>query len=268
MRYFSFLLALVLLTSATLNADIIMGIVPQQSPLKLQKVWQPIASYLSEKTGEKVIFKTEMSISKFENVLYNGRYDFAYMNPYHYVVAHKKQGYLAKLRATKDIKGILVMHKDGTIKTLDDKQARYLFPSPNAFAATLLTKYELIENFKVDPKVLKKARYVNSHDSVYKAVSRGIGDIGGGIERTLNNLSDMQSKENLIIVHTTKAYPSHPFAFKPSLDKQVVQKIIEALLQMPESLQKSLSIKGLKKVDNSEYRSVKNLAIKLQIMPR
>lgn len=267
MKKISLLLTLVLLSSPAFYADIIMGVVPQQSPLKLQKVWQPIATYLSEITDEKIIFKTEKSISKFEEVLYTGGYDFAYMNPYHYVIAHKKQGYLAQLRATKDIKGVLVMKKGSTIKTLNDDKARYLFPSPNAFAATLLTKYELIDIFKVDPKVLQKARYVNSHDSVYKAVSRGIGDIGGGIERTLNNLSDIQTKENLLIIHTTKAYPSHPFAFHSSLNKQTTEKIAEALFQMPEPMLKSLSIKALKKIDHSEYISVENLAVKLQIMP-
>lgn len=268
MKYFSLVLMFTLLSAPILYADIIMGVVPQQSPLKLQKVWQPIATYLSEKTGEKIIFKTEKSISKFEDILYKGGYDFAYMNPYHYIIAHKKQGYLAKIRATKNIKGILVMKKGSTVKALNDDNARYLFPSPNAFAATLLTKYELIDIFKVDPKILQKARYVNSHDSVYKATSRGIGDIGGGIERTFNNLSDTHTKEDLVIVHTTKAYPSHPFAFHSSLNKQTVEKIVEALFQMPEPMLKSLSIKGLKKIDNSEYISVENLAVKLQIMPK
>lgn len=266
MKHISFLFTLIALSSI-LNAEIIMGVVPQQSPLKLQKVWQPIAIYLSEKTGEKITFKTEKSINQFEKVLYAGGYDFAYMNPYHYVVAHKKQAYSAKVRATKNIKGILVMRKGSSSKTLHADNTRYLFPSPNAFAATLLTKYELIETFKVDQKVLEKARYVNSHDSVYKATSRGIGDVGGGIERTFKNLNDTDTKENLIIVHTTKAYPSHPFAFKPTVNKKVVVKIVEALLDMPKPMLKSLSIKGLKKIDHAEYTSVENLALKLKIMP-
>lgn len=267
MKKISFLLTLIVLSSSILNAEIIMGIVPQQSPLKLQKVWQPIAMYLSEKTGEKIVFKTEKSINKFEDILYAGGYDFAYMNPYHYVIAHKKQDYIAKVRATKSIKGILVMKKGSSRKMLNDNNARYLFPSPNAFAATLLTKFELIEKFKVDPKVLQKARYVNSHDSVYKATSRGIGDVGGGIERTFRNLNDTHTKKSLVIVHTTKAYPSHPFAFKPTLDKQIVDKIVEALLHMPKPMLKSLSMKALKKIDHDEYMSVEKLALKLEIMP-
>jgi phosphonate transport system substrate-binding protein len=267
MRFIYLSLTSLLLTAQLIHADIIMGVVPQQSPLKLQKVWQPIAEYLSDKTGQKVIFKTERSIAEFEKVLYSGGYDFAYMSPYHYVVAHKKQAYHAKVRADKNIRGILVMKKGTGIERLKSKDTRYLFPSPNAFAATLLTKYDLIETYKVDPKVLQKARYVNSHDSVYKAISRDIGDVGGGIERTFRNMNDAQTKDNLHVVHTTKAYPSHPFAFKSDLGEEKTQRIVEALLQMPAALLQALSIKALHQIDDSEYKSVEKLAVLLNIMP-
>ncbi len=260
-------LAMSLLTLQQTYADIIMGVVPQQSPLKLQKVWQPIAKYLSEKTGEVIIFKTEKSIDKFEKVLYEGGYDFAYMNPYHYVIAHKKQGYKAKVRSNKNIRGILVMQAGTQIEKLKDDSARYLFPAPNAFAATLVNKYELMTKFNVNAEVLKKARYVNSHDSVYKAVSRGVGDVGGGIERTFNNMNDTQTKDSLHIIHTTQAYPSHPFAFKADMNRLTMQRIMDALLEMPESLLKTLSVKSLHQIDHNEYKSVEDLAVLLKIMP-
>ncbi len=264
-HYISLIISLLIVPQ--IHAEIIMGVVPQQSPLKLQKVWQPIAEYLSNKTGEDIIFKTEKSISKFEKALYNGGYDFAYMNPYHYVLAHKKQGYLAMLRANKNIRGILVMKKGTDLEKLNEKPTRYLFPAPNAFAATLLTKYDLVQQFNVNEEVLNKARYVNSHDSVYKAVSRGIGDVGGGIERTFKNMNDIQTKDKLHIVHTTKPYPSHPFAFKPDLNKEMTKRIVNALLEMPEPLLKELSINALHKIDHNEYKSVEDLAILLNIMP-
>ena len=101
MKYFLILRSTLHITASSLYADVIMGVVPQQSPLKLLKVWSPIAQYLSEKTGEKIIFKTEKSISKFSDILYNGGYDFAYINPIQYLLANKKQVYVAKIRATK-----------------------------------------------------------------------------------------------------------------------------------------------------------------------
>ena len=70
MKYLLFFL--MTLHLSPLNADIVMGVVPQQSPLKLLKAWSPITKYLSEQTGENIIFKTESSITKFEKVLYSG----------------------------------------------------------------------------------------------------------------------------------------------------------------------------------------------------
>lgn len=252
--------------SSLVSGDIIMGVVPQQSPLKLLKVWSPIAKYLTKETGEKVVFKTEKSIPKFEEALYSGRYDFAYMNPYHYVVAHKKQNYLASIRSSKNIFGILVVQNTKDIKKMDLNNASYVFPAPNAFAATLLTKYDLVNEYGVDIRILDKSRYVNSHDSVYKTVSRGFGDIGGGIERTFNNMTNSALKESMSIAHKTKAYPSHPFAFKSSMNNQTKQKLTAALLNMPKNLLKSLSMKELIKIEHSEYDSVKELALKLKLI--
>jgi phosphonate transport system substrate-binding protein len=265
MKYFmAFLLLSVF--SKTILADIVLGVVPQQSPLKLLKVWSPVARYLSNATNENVKFKTEKSIPEFEKVLYSGGYDFAYMNPYHYVLAHKKQGYIAKVRANKNIRGILVVNKDSYSKDKDFKSKSYVFPAPNAFAATLVTKYELIKNFGVKLSDFDNSRYVNSHDSVYKFIAKGLGDIGGGIERTFNNFGDKEAKEHLNIVYTTKAYPSHPFAFKNSMDKEIQKKLVDALLNMPDELLKSLSMKKLKKIEDTEYDSVKDLSIKLKLI--
>jgi len=126
------------------------------------------------------------------------------MNPYHYVVAHKQQKYIAKVRATKNIIGILVTNKDSDITDVSmTKGKMFLFPTPNAFAATLLIKYELLNDYNINIDNKEKFLYVNSHDSVYKGVSRGIGDIGGGIQRTFNNLSDKNAKNSVTIQHPT-----------------------------------------------------------------
>ena len=79
-------------------AALTFGVVPQQSPLILIKSWTPVIQYLEKETGQKIDLKIESSISKFEEVLYSGGYDIAYMNPYHYIVANEKKGYNSKIR--------------------------------------------------------------------------------------------------------------------------------------------------------------------------
>lgn len=253
-------LLLLLIAVYGFSTELTLGIVPQQSPLKLSKKWLKVTAYLEKETGVKVVFKTERSIPKFEKKLYEGAYDISYMNPYHFTVAKKKQNYDAFTRADKKIVGIL-LSKD---KNLDVKKDNlegetFLFPAPNAFAATLLPKFELREKFNFDIDKDAKVLYVNSHDSVYKGVSRGIGKVGGGIIRTYNNFTDKNDKDKLHIIYKTDAYPSHPIAAHPRVDKDLVKKIQDAFLNMPADLKKVLSIKNFIITDSSEYDVISNV---------
>ena len=247
-----------------------LGIVPQQSPVKIFKSWKPVVTYLSEKTGFKVSLKTEKSISAFEEVLYSGGYDLAYMNPYHFTIANERQDYRAIVRAAKNIKGIIVMKKDQPdMKALImDKNTQFLFPSPNAFAATLLIKYELLTKFGVNLAKSGKIKYVNSHDSVYKGVARDIGQLGGGIQRTFNNFKAGPDKNKVTEVYQTAAYPSHPIAVNPSMPDADLEKIVEALLAMPVELKSLLSIKELISTSNDEFSVIRELSEKLDIVDR
>ncbi len=251
----------IVLAMTLLSTEITLGVVPQQSPLKLSKKWLQVTSYLEKQTGVKVIFKTETSIPKFEKKLYNGEYDISYMNPYHFIVAHKKRNYEAFTRADKKIVGILLAKEKGldVTKRENVEGKTFLFPAPNAFAATLLTKFELRQkyNFNIDKDA--KVLYVNSHDSVYKGVSRDIGLVGGGIIRTFNNFIDKNDKDNLHIVYKTSAYPSHPIAAHPRLDKSLVKKLQQAFLNMPENIKELLSIKNFIITDSTEYEVISNV---------
>lgn len=244
-----------------LSSEITLGVVPQQSPLKLAKKWLQITDYLNKSTGLKVIFKTEKSIPIFEEKLYSGSYDISYMNPYHFVVANKAQNYNAFIRAKKNIVGILLANDKNDFNVDNFKGKTFLFPAPNAFAATLLTKYELKNKYNFDIDKEAKVMYVNSHDSVYKGVSREIGDFGGGIMRTYNNFIDKNDKDKIKIVYITNAYPSHPFAFHPRVDKKTISKLEKAFLEMPQDLKKLLSIKEFKLTNTSEYDVIKEIGV-------
>lgn len=139
-----------------------------------------------------------------------------------------KKDYKAVVKSDKDLIGILVVNKTSGITQINDlKDKKFLFPSPNALAATLLTKYELLKNYHINIEKDEKFDYVNSHDSVYKGISRGIGDVGGGIERTFNALSDEKTKESLMILYKTQPYPSHPIAFNKSISKEVEKSLLK-----------------------------------------
>jgi hypothetical protein len=89
------------------------AVVPQQSAKKMAETWQPLIDYVSNYTGFKIDFKTAKDIPTFEANLADGKYDIAYMNPYHFVVFNESAGYRALARQRdKEIRGLLVVHKD------------------------------------------------------------------------------------------------------------------------------------------------------------
>jgi len=258
------------LSSNAFAEKLTLGVVPQQSPLKMFKAWKPITKYLSEKTGHEIVFKTEKSIAEFERVLYGGGYDLAYVNPYHFIIANRKQDYQAAVRAKKMIRGILVAKgKDANFDSMiKSKTTRYLFPSPNAFAATLLTKFELLSKYGVDVNKQDVYQYVNSHDSVYSGIARNTGELGGGIQRTYNNFSKEKDKNKLNVIYTTDAYPSHPIAFKPSLPEETQQKLTDALIAIPDKLINVLKIKKIIRSSNEEFDPIRKLETSLATIKR
>lgn len=243
----------------SLNAkELTLGVVPQQSPLKLSQQWNKVTQYLTEKTGIAIIFKTESSIPLFEEKLYSGQYDLAYMNPYHFVVANTRENYQAKIRSDKDIVGILLSKdKDLVINKRNLMGKTFLYPAPNAFAATLLTKYELKNKFDLDIEKDAHILYVNSHDSVYKGIQRDIGDIGGGIVRTYEAYNK-QEHGKLHIVYKTQNYPSHPIAFHSNVSEADIQKLVKAFLEMPKELKDILNINEFITTSNREYDIIKS----------
>jgi phosphonate transport system substrate-binding protein len=236
------------------------GIVPQQSAEKLANQWVPILKYISKEIDQEVRFATKASIPLFEKELSKGAYDISYMNPYHYILFNKSNGYtaIAKAKDTK-IQGILVAKKDSGISTLQEFEGQKLaFPSPDAFAASILSQSALAKkNINIEPV------YVRSHDSVYHNVAQGNFVAGGGIYRTLNAMR-ADISDNLIVLWESQGYTPHAIAVGPHVPQDVVERIQRAIVTLdkehPELLF-PLKIKGFEQAKDSDWNDVRQLVI-------
>ena len=86
------------------------GIVPQFEPRKLRAIWIPILKSIEKQTGLHLVIRGSPTIPEFEKELNAGMYDFAYMNPYHIMLANQNQGYIPLVRDTgRKLFGILVV---------------------------------------------------------------------------------------------------------------------------------------------------------------
>jgi phosphonate transport system substrate-binding protein len=238
------------------------GIVPQQSASRLARDWGPLLRHLSQTSGVNLTFKTAPNIPEFERRLAKGEYDFAYMNPYHYTVFSDSPGYRAFSKVSnKTIKGIFVVREDSKISTLQDLSGtRLAFPSPAAFAATVLPRSELHHR-----AIEYEPTYVNSHDSVYRGVAMGLFPAGGGIMRTLNVL-DPNIRSQLRILWTSKGYTPHAFAVHPRVPGDAVKRVAKAMYELntSDTGRKTLANLGMKELEpanDSDWNDVRELSL-------
>lgn len=238
------------------------GIVPQQSSKKLARLWGPVLKQLSDDSGFTLKFSTAKDIPTFEKRLADGEYDFAYMNPYHFTVYNKSPGYTALAhQRNKEIKGIVVVKKDSKLTGLEGLENKTLaFPSPAAFAATILSQAQL-NKLNID----FNSKYVSSHDSVYLAVARGLLPAGGGIVRTFNN-TDPVVRDKLRILWKSDGFTPHAFAAHPDVPDEVQQKVANAILGLETTergmeLLSTLNFKGIQPAENKDWDDVRELQI-------
>ncbi|NVD06710.1 phosphate/phosphite/phosphonate ABC transporter substrate-binding protein [Vibrio sp. JPW-9-11-11] len=244
--------------------SLVFGVVPQQSASRLAQQWVPIMAHLSEVTGLEIEFQTAADIPTFEQRLARGTYDIAYMNPYHYTVYSQAPGYRAIAKARdKTIKGIIVTQRSNpsdSIQTLNNQTLA--FPSPAAFAATILTQADL-----KNAGVRVQSDYVSSHDSVYLSVAKGFYPAGGGVLRTFTALTE-EVKSQLKILHTTQSYTPHAIASHPRLNQKQVDLLRNALTGLDSSPQgqallNPLKIKGFQSALDGDWDDVRQLDIRV-----
>jgi len=215
--------------STTGHSDVItFGIVPQQSASRLAAMWGPFLSELEAQTGLRFQFQTAKDIPTFEACLAAGVYDVAYMNPMHYAIFSGEAGYQAFARqADKRLKGIIVARKDAGLSDLTDLDSTQIaFPSPGAFGASILPRATLAEM-----DVAFEPAYVNSHDSVYRAVASGLMPAGGGVLRTLGAV-DPAIRETLTVLYETPAFTPHAFAVSGDFDTAFIERLQTAFMEV------------------------------------
>ncbi|WP_158769328.1 phosphate/phosphite/phosphonate ABC transporter substrate-binding protein [Paraglaciecola sp. L1A13] len=263
MKFIIIALSMFILSAQTRAQDTFtFAVVPQQSAKKLAKLWTPLLREISDNSGIKLVFTTAPNIPIFEHRLSQGQYDFAYMNPYHFVVFNESPGYQALAKQKdKHIQGIIVVRKDAPYTSINElNDITMAFPAPAAFAATLLPKADLSAHH-----VNVKSRYVSSHDSVYLSVARGLSPAGGGILRTFNN-APASVRDQLRILWKTEPHTPHAIASHPDVSSETRQKIQTSLLNLHKTengsaLLEAINFAAFEAADNSDWEDIRVLGI-------
>lgn len=203
-------------------------VVPQFTAAKIHTTWAPLLQRVGKDAGLCFELKIAASIPEFEQTFLKGQAQFAYVNPYHAVLAYQKQKYTPLLAdGHEPLTGILVVRKDSPLQNIDALAGKPLaFPAPNAFAASLLIRAELAKK-----KINIQPVFVKTHGNVYRAVIAQDLLAGGGVNNTLESEApEVQSQ--LRVLYETQAYTPHPVITHPSISEEVRQRFFNAMRKL------------------------------------
>lgn len=202
------------------------AVVPHFTGTVVHRDWTPLLKAIEKDTGYKITLTLYDSIPAFEIAFLAGRPDFAYMNPYHAVMAKKMQGYEPLVRdETSRLTGIVVSRINSGIDSVNDLAGKdIVFPSPNAFAASLYVRALLTENEKLQFTPV----YTQTHSNAYRYVLVGKIPASGGVLRTLRReRPEVQSE--LKVIYETPGTASHPIVFHKRVPKHAAQAVQKAV---------------------------------------
>ena len=210
----------------------LVGVVPQFEARRLHQIWQPILEYLQRETGASFRLIGAPTIPAFEKEFARGNFDFAYMNPYHLIMANNAQGYQPLVRDVgRQLYGVLVVSKHSGISRVQELEGKAIaFPAPNALGASLMMRQELVDDFGLH----FTPRYVKTHDSVYLNVLLSETAAGGGVQKTLNQQKP-QIRDNLTVIHETRKVAPHPLASHPRVSPAMAEKVVQAFVKLGQS---------------------------------
>ena len=187
-----------------------------------------------------------------------------YMNPYQYTTYNSISGYLAFAKERdKKVSGIIVVRKDSPYNTLADlKDKTLVFPQEDSFAASLLPRAKLSEE-----SISHKSNYVNSPNSVYRAVYKGNIPAGGGIMQTYSKLNPVVNS-NLRVLWKTRQYTPNAFAYHPRVQREQLEKIQAVMTSMHHDRQGSmllntLKFNGIEVAKDADWNDIRELQLNL-----
>lgn len=203
-------------------------VVPQIAASQLYVRWAPVLEKVGITAGVCFDLTIVQTIPDFERELLSGKPDFAFMNPYHEVMAHHSKGYIPLLADGKNkLDGIIVVKNKSNIESIENLRGTKLaFPAPNAFAASLLVRATLAkQGIDIEPI------YVKSHNNVYRAVIAGDVSAGGAVNNTLQR-EPLEVQEQVRVLFKTSSYMPHPFSVNPKISLKERQQVTLGFLEL------------------------------------
>ena len=203
------------------------GVFPYLPITKIHDLYAPMASDFEAKLGRQVQLGSKSGYATFGAELRKQTYDIALVQPFDYIDAHDKHGYLPLARRSGDLEALIVVRRDSPLRTLDDLKGKIIANPPADAAVSQLTSMALWEA-GIHPSVDVRRDYGRNHFTCLQSVLIGAADACGTAEQALHTVEGKaQAMNRFRVLHKTASIPHALFV----VHKRVARKDRDALLK-------------------------------------
>lgn len=266
-------------STAQPQKEILIGLIPELNVFKQMERFNPLADYLTKKTGVKVNISI---LSRYGNIIdrfVTQKMDGAFFGSFTGTLAIEKLEVVPLARpmnldGSTQYWGYLFVRKDSKIKNVKDMKGKKMaFVEKSTTAGYIFPIAYLKENGVTDINTFFSEHYfTGSHDASVYAVLDRKADIGAAKHSVYDRVRKVDprvDKELLILAESAKV-PSNGLCVRKGLDENIKKKLKEALLNLdkdPEGktvLEKFGAIKFIE-TTVADYAPVYDLANKADI---
>ncbi|KPJ99317.1 MAG: hypothetical protein AMK71_09945 [Nitrospira bacterium SG8_35_4] len=220
---------------------LLIGLIPERNIFKQLERYEPLARYVSKKTGIRIDLKV---LTRYGNIAENFvalNLDGAFLGSFTYALAHAQLGVEAIARpeyadGSSTYYGMIFVRKDSGITSAKDMQGKvFAFVDKATTAGHLLPLAYFKENGIQDYRTYLKGFYfAGTHEDAINDVLNKKADIGAAKNTVYYHIAetDKRVNEELVILKRSPDVPQNGLALKQDVDSNVRNSIKNVLLTM------------------------------------
>jgi len=220
---------------------LLIGLTPEHNIFKQVRRYEPLADYLSKKTGIRLTLKV---LTYRGNVIDNFqalKLDGAFFGSFGYLLAHAKLGVVVLARpedpnGISSYNGIIFVRKDGGIRTVRQMKGKRLALVARATTGGYLFPSIFLRRAGVrNPETFfREVYYAGTHEGTIDDVLNRKADVGVAKNTVYNRFAAENPRidRDLVILGKSVDVPEYGLALRQDIEDSVKRTLVDALLAM------------------------------------
>lgn len=220
---------------------IVIGLVPEQNIFDQLDRYEPLADYLSIRSGVQIELKVVSTYGNLIDEFTSSKLDGGFMGSFLLALAHERLGVepLARpvgLDESSNYYGLVFVRKDSGIRLYRDLMGkRFAFVDPATTAGYLLP-LKFFHDFGIRDyrEVFSSSYFAGTHEAAIRDVLDGTADIGAAKSTVFARLAreDPRIASELVFLAKSPEVPDNALALRGDLDPAIRAAVEKSLLEM------------------------------------